>query len=68
LSIQLVVKHPFASYSIGDHIVDPALVAQFGASHPECVVRKALEESVSSPSSTSSPASPTVPTLKPIVA
>jgi len=64
LSIQLVVIHVFASYQVGDHITDPALVAKWGASHPEYVVRKSYEES--EPSVSTSPESPTVPTLKPI--
>jgi len=69
LSFQLVVRHPFAGYEIGAHIVDPDLVAKFSASHPEFVVRKAIEESAASLASTppSSSASPSVPTLKPIV-
>lgn len=61
---QLVVKHVFANYQVGDHITDPALVAKYGASHPAETVRKLLEESPSS--SPISTASPTVPQLSSI--
>lgn len=64
MSIQLVVKHPFATFVVGDHITDTELVARFGASHPEYVVRKTLEDAPSTPAP--SPASPSVPTLSPV--
>lgn len=65
MPIQLVVKHKFATYEVGDHITDPALVAKWGASHPAEVVRKELEESAPS-TSPASTQSPTVPHLSPI--
>jgi len=46
VAIQLVVKHPFATYNIGDHITDPDQVARWQTSHPEFVVRKDLPETV----------------------
>jgi hypothetical protein len=78
MPIQLVVRHQIGhDYQIGDHITDPVLVAKFLASHPDFVVKKALEESPASPPPAASsiapvaePASPpslTVPTLKPIL-
>ena len=44
MAIQLVVTHPFGPFAKGEHITDPALVAKWGASHPEYVVRKALDD------------------------
>ena len=69
MAVQLVVKHPFATYGIGDRITDPSLVAKFNASHPAFVVKTALEESAESPASpiqSASVPSLTVPTLQPI--
>ena len=64
MAIQIVVKHPFATYQVGDHITDPALVALYSASHPAYVVRKAHQEADASPKHmTASQASPTVPKL-----
>jgi hypothetical protein len=69
VAFQLVVKHPFAGFNIGDHITDPALVAEFKATRLEYVTQKFLEESDQSASSPSaaSPASQTAPKLTPIV-
>ena len=44
MAFQLVVKHPFDIYNIGDHITDPDQVARWQTSHPEFVVRKELPE------------------------
>lgn len=44
MAIQLVVKHEFADYAVGDHITDPAEVAKWGASHPDYVVRKFMDD------------------------
>lgn len=49
MAVQLVVKHPFADYEVGDHITDPAEVAKWGASHPAYVVRKALPDEAPAP-------------------
>ena len=61
MAIQLVVKHPFADFETGDHITDPVEVAKWGASHPEYVVRKALDEPVK-------PVAPAAPAPAPTVA
>lgn len=44
LRIQLVVKHPFSTYKIGDHITDDALVAQLRVARKEFVIAKANPE------------------------
>ena len=44
MAFQLVVKHPFDIYNIGDHITDPDQVARWQTSHPEFVVRKDLPD------------------------
>ena len=46
MAFQLVVKHPFDIYNIGDHITDPDQVARWQTSHPEFVVRKDLPDPV----------------------
>lgn len=70
MAIKLVVKHPFATYAIGDCIADPVLVAKFSATHPAFVVKTLIQESeVSPPPSpiqSASPPSMTVPTLQTI--
>lgn len=75
MAYQLVVKHPFLTFAIGDHITDPNLVASYGAQYPEYVVKKLYEDASTfqastPPNSTASltvPATPAVPVLKPIV-
>lgn len=44
MAYQLVVKHVFGPFQVGDHIKDPDLVAKWGASHPEYVIRKVLPD------------------------
>ena len=44
MAFQLVVKHPFGPYQVGDHITDQDLVQRHGREHPEYVVRKLLDD------------------------
>ena len=72
MAYQLVVKHPFLTFAIGDHITDQSVVALYAAQYPEYVIQKSYEDAPLSPestphNSTSSQTGPAVPTLKPIV-
>ena len=49
LRIQLVVKHPFATYNVGDHITDDALVAQLRHERKDYVIKKVNHEPAPAP-------------------
>lgn len=44
MKIQLVVRHPFMSYQVGDHITDQELVEKFAQTYRDHVIKKALDD------------------------
>lgn len=44
MKIQLVVRHQFMSYQVGDHITDQELVEKFAQTYRDHVIKKTLDD------------------------